>query len=171
MRSHFRQLRNPLGALLAAALMIPGQAPAHSLTYAVNTVNWSFAGAAQVAIPGMVTPIFFKPAGQRLIVTFTSECAVNAPAGNHSAWMDVDIVLINAFTGAVVLTLAPTAGSADAFCTANGTASFDGWESNAVTAAVPNAFPAGSYRIGVRARANAGATGGWFGERQVTVSL
>ena len=116
--------------------------------------------------------VFFADGVEPLPRAATSDSRITVPFGApRSVRMDVDIVLMNAFTGAVVLTLAPTAGSADAFCTANGTAGFDGWESNAVTAAVPNAFPAGNYRIGVRARANAGATGGWFGERQVTVSL
>jgi hypothetical protein len=162
--------RGRLAALCLAAVLAPHAASAHSLRYAVNTVNWSFGGAAQMVVPGMTTTLMFKPVNQRLIITYPAECAVNAPAGNNSAWMDVDIVLLNA-AGAVVYTAPPTAGSFDAFCSANGTAGFDGWESNAVTAVVPPTFAAGFYRAQVRARLNAGATGGWFGERQLTVSL
>lgn len=163
-------LRGRLAALLAAAALLPHPASAHSLGYAINTSNWTFAGPAQVVVNGMTSNMFFKPANQRLILTFASECAVDAPAGNTSGWVDVDIVLLNA-AGAVVLTAAPTAGSADAFCAANGTAGFDGWESNSVSALVPYNFPAGNYQVQVRARINGGATGGWFGERQLTVSL
>jgi len=163
-------LRGRLAALLAAAALLPHTASAHSLGYAVNTVNWTFAGAAQVVVDGMTSNVLAKPANQRLIITFASECAVDAPAGNTSGWVDVDIVLLDA-AGAVVHTATPTAGSADAFCAANGTAGFDGWESNAVVALVPYNFPAGNYRVQVRARINGGATGGWFGERQLAVSL
>ena len=170
MISKHRGLRGRLAALCVAAFVVPHAASAHSLGYAVNTVNWSFVGAAQVVVPGMTTSLVFKPINQRLIITYTAECSVNAPAGNNSAWMDVDIVLLNA-AGAVVYTAPPTVGSADAFCSANGTAGFDGWESNAVTAVVPPALASGFYRAQVRARLNAGATGGWFGERMLTVSL
>jgi hypothetical protein len=170
MRSNFAQLRNRVGALIAAAFMLPGQAPAHSLTTAVGTLNWTFGGAAQVIVPNTTTAFFAKPANQRLIITYAAECAVNAAAGNTSGWMDVDIVLLN-IAGAVVYTAPPTVGSADAYCAANGSAGFDGWESNAVVASVPFNFPAGVYRAQVRARLNGGATGGWFGERQLVVSL
>ncbi|HEY9066720.1 MAG TPA: hypothetical protein VIO33_17190 [Burkholderiaceae bacterium] len=170
MNARTSRLSRFAAALAAAGALVATSAWAHSLGYAVNGVNWTFTGAAQVDIPGMQTNVFAKPANQRLIVTFASECAVNAPAGNTSAWVDVDIVLINA-AGAVVHTASPTVGSGDAFCASNGTAGFDGWTSNAVTALIPYNIPAGNYRVGVKARLNGGATGGWFGERMVSVSL
>ena len=106
--------------------------------------------------------------GQRIVVTFSSECSVNAAAGDTAAWTDVDIVVLN-LLGAVVQTLAPTVGAGDAFCASNGTAGFDGWETNAVTAFGGTGLPAGNYRVQVRARLNGGATGGWFGERSLIV--
>lgn len=117
----------------------------------------------------MTTPVFFNAAGARFIATFSSECSVNALAGNSPAYTDVDIVVLN-LAGVVVATLAPTAGDQGAFCSANGTAGFDGWESNSVQAVGGLGLPAGNYRVQVRARTNGGATGGWFGERSLILS-
>lgn len=152
----------------AATLLVATGASAQSVAAVTAPANWTFAGAAQVVVPGMTTPFFAKLAGGRNIVTFSSECSVNAPAGNHGAWVDVDIVLINAAGAATVL--APTVGNADAFCGANGTLGFDNWNTNAISAVVPTTLPAGFYRAQVRARLNGGATGGWFGERSLIVS-
>ena len=164
--------RNLLGgfAIAAAFGMLPAtQAAAQSIVVNAVPGNWSFVGAAQVQVPGTLTNVFFKPANVRLIATFSAECAVGAPAGNTSAWVDLDIVLLNA-AGAVVHTLAPTLGSSDAFCSSNGTAGVDGWATQSVTAYVPFNFPAGNYRAEVRARINAGATTGWISDRTLLIS-
>lgn len=153
----------------AFGLLASTQASAHSIRAVTAPANWTFSGAAQVVIPGMTTAPFVKLFGRNYIVNFSAECAVDAPAGNSSGWTDVDIVLLN-LAGAVVTTLAPTAGAFDGFCAANGTAGFDGWEMNAINAVVPAALPAGVYRAQVRARLNGGATGGWFGERSLIVT-
>lgn len=163
--------RNWRAAAAAGALALTAAtgASAHSIAAVSSAVNFTFAGAAQVAVPAMTSPLFANAVGQRIVVTFSSECSVNAAAGNSGAWTDVDIVVLNA-GGAVVETLAPTAGAGDAFCASNGTAGFDGWETNAVTAFGGTALPAGAYRVQVRARLNGGAVGGWFGERSLIVS-
>ena len=156
----------------AAALSIAAAASApvaaQSIAAVSESANWTFAGAAQVLIPGMVTPLVAKQANLRLVVYFSAECAVDGAAGNFG-WTDVDIRMINAL-GATVMVLPPTAGSGDAFCSANGTAGFNAWENNTIIARVPFDVPAGNYRFAVYARANAGATGGWFGERALVVS-
>lgn len=157
------------GAIIGAfAALTTSHASADVLSAVTAPANWDFAGAAQVIVPGMTTALFANPLNGRFIVTFSSECAVNAPAGNSSAWTDVDIVLLNV-AGVPVRTLAPTVGSFDAFCGANGTAGFDGWASNSITAVSGGGLPAGLYRVQVRARLNGGATGGWFGERSLVV--
>jgi hypothetical protein len=157
------------GAIIGAfAALATSHASADVLTAVTAPANWNFAGAAQVAIPGMTTPLFVNPLNGRFVVTFSSECSVNAPAGNSIAWTDVDIVVLNA-AGALVRVLPPTVGAGDAFCAANGTAGFDGWESNSITAVSGAGLPAGLYRVQVRARLNGGATGGWFGERSLVV--
>ena len=152
----------------ALAALASTQASADVITATAAVGNWQFAGAAQVPIPGMTSGLFANPLNRRFVVIFSSECAVNAAAGSSAAWSDIDIVLMNA-AGAVVSTLAPTAGNLDAFCSSNGTAGFDGWASNSVMAVAGAGLPAGIYRVQVRARLNNGATGGWFGERSLAV--
>jgi len=154
-------------AASALSLAAATQAWANSLTAVTNAGNWTFVGAALQIVPGTTTALFANPANQRFIVTFSAECAVNAPAGNSIAWTDVDIVVLR--NNVVVSTLQPTVGPNGAFCAANGTAGFDGWESNSITAVGGAGLPAGFYQVQVRARLNGGATGGWFGERATVV--
>jgi hypothetical protein len=151
----------------ALALLAAGQAAAQSIAAVTAPGNWSH-GLGQIAIPGMLTPLFANAAGQRFIVTFSSECAVDAPAGDINSWLDVDIVVLDA-AGAVVATLPPTAGNADAYCAANGSLGFDGWTTQSVTAVGGANLPAGNYRVQVLSRVNLGATGGWHGERALVV--
>lgn len=156
-------------AVLAASALVSTTASADSLAYAVGTDNWTFTGASQVDVSGMQSNVFTKAANARLIITFSAECAVDAPNGNPNAWMDVDIVLLNPTTNAVVYTAAPTVGAADAFCSSTGTAGFGHWATHSVQALIPWNFAAGSYKAAVKARLNAGATGGWLGERMLSV--
>ena len=160
--SKYSNLRR-FAAIGALSLMAATQASAHSLAAVTAAGNFTFA-AGTATLPGMTTPLFFNPAGARFIATFSSECSVNAAAGNSNAYTDVDIVVLNP-ANVVVAVLSPTAGNQDAFCSANGTAGFDGFESNSVQAIGGTNLAAGNYRVQVRARTNAGATGGWFGER------
>jgi hypothetical protein len=156
-------------AVMAASALVSTTASADSLAYAVGTDNWTFTGTSQVDVSGMVSNVFTKPANARLVITFSAECAVDAPAGNPNAWLDVDIVLLNATTNAVVYTAAPTAGSLDAFCSSTGTAGFGHWATHSVQALIPWNLAAGSYKAAVKARLNNGATGGWLGERMLSV--
>jgi hypothetical protein len=155
--------------VLIGSAVVCTQASANSLAYAVGTDNWTFSGTSQVNVEGMVTNVFTKPANTRLVITFSAECAVSAPTGNPNAWLDVDIVLLNATTNAVVYTAAPTAGSFDAFCASTGTAGFGHWATHSVQALIPFNLPAGNYKAAVKARLNNGGTGGWLGERMLSV--
>ena len=152
----------------AFTLMAATQASANMITAVTGLGNTTFLGAAQVVVPGMTSGLFPNPAGARFVVTFSAECSVHAAAGNNTAYTDVDIVVLNA-AGGLVVTLAPTAGTLDAFCAADGTAGFSGFASHSVTAVSPG-LPAGNYRVQVRARLQGGAFGGWFGERSLVVS-
>jgi hypothetical protein len=135
----------------------------------VTAVGNFIFGAGVPTLPGMSTPLFFNNAGQRFIVHFAAECAVNAPAGNTTAWTDVDIIVRNA-AGAVVQVLAPTVGTLGAFCSADGSAGLSGWASNAVIGVGGAGLPAGNYRVQVRARLNNGATQASYGERTLLVT-
>lgn len=154
-------------AVAALSFLAANQAHAAIVAAVPATDNWTH-GVGQFAIPGMVSPLFFNAAGQRFVVTYSAECAVDAPAGDASSWVDVDIQVVND-AGAVVSTLAPTVGSADAFCSANGTVGLDGWSTNSVTAVSPGNLPAGNFRVQVQSRTNSNATGGWHGERLLLI--
>lgn len=155
---------------LAAIILLVTSGVAQATAITANTAagNFLFAGGIPV-LPGMISPLFANPAGTRFIVHFAAECAVNAPAGNTTAWTDVDIQVLNV-AGAVVATLPPTVGAADAFCSADGSAGLSGWRSNAVIAVGGAGLPAGNYRVRVVARLNNGATQASYGERTLIVT-
>ena len=91
--SKYSNLRR-FAAIGALSLMAATQASAHSLAAVTAAGNFTFA-AGTATLPGMTTPLFFNPAGARFIATFSSECSVNAAAGNSNAYTDVDIVVLN----------------------------------------------------------------------------
>lgn len=167
MQSSIRTRLATLAAAFGLAATMAGQAEAHTVTANTAVGNFLFAAGVPV-LPGMTSPLFPNAAGQRFVVIFSAECAVNAPAGNTTAWTDVDIVVLNA-AGAVVAVLQPTVGNADAFCSSDGSAALSGWASNSVTAVGGTGLPAGNYRVQVRARLNNGATGASYGERTLIV--
>lgn len=153
----------------AAALTVAAVGAAQATGVSVNTaVNNFIFNAGTPVLPGMVSPAFANGADQRFIVHFAAECAVNAPAGNTTAWTDVDIELRNA-AGALIAVLAPTAGNQGAFCSADSSAGLSGWQSNAVIATGTTAA-AGNYFVQVRARLNNGATQASYGERTLLVT-
>lgn len=154
----------------AATLSLAAVGAAQATAISVNTAVGNFVfNAGTPLIPGMVSPVFANGAGQRFIVHFAAECAVDAPAGNTTAWTDVDIELRNAAGGALVAVLAPTAGNAGAFCSADGSAGLSGWGAHAVIAA-GSTPAAGNYFVQVRARLNNGATQASYGERTLLVT-
>lgn len=102
-------------------------------------------------------------------VTYTAECAVGAPAGNTTTWLNVDLELVNVATHAVI-GLAPTNQINDALCTADGFAELGGWRMSSITG-VTTTLPAGTYVAQVRANlqdAPAGAFG-WLGDTTLII--
>jgi hypothetical protein len=150
-------------------LLAAGSASATLITHQAVAGNQIIAGG-PVPLLGMTSLPFFNFAGQRFVVTFSAECAVNAPAGNTTTYTDIDIEVLNA-AGVLVQVLTPTVFNSDAFCTANGTAGFDGWVRPSATVVGGVGLPQGDYRVRVRARVNgaAGATAS-YGERALIVS-
>lgn len=156
-------------AALVAALGFAGAASATVISANTAIGNFIYGPAAQVVVPGMTSAFFANAVGQRFVVLFSAECAVDAPAGNTTAWSDVDIVVLNV-AGAVVQTLPPTVGTLGALCSSDGSAGLSGWSSNAVIAVGGPGLPAGTYRVQVRARLNNGATNGSIGERSLVIT-
>jgi hypothetical protein len=161
----FQKSRIAVSAAIALGLTAAaGPATAGVLAVQRNNTNFSFTSGTPTLLPDAT---FNVNAGDTIAVTFSSECATDAPAGNFSAWTDVDIQLVNS-VDAVVNTLSPTSGSLDAFCSANGTAGFDGFSMNAVTATHTFAS-SGFFKIRVIGRLDAGATGAWYGDKSLVV--
>ncbi|MCW5665719.1 MAG: hypothetical protein KIT35_17965 [Piscinibacter sp.] len=161
-------LRRSFAAAALAAVSV-GAAQAHTLFGTTATGNQIINVPGPVLVSGMVSPFISIAPGQRLLVHFAAECAVNAPAGNTTAWTDVDIVMLNA-AGAVVRSLVPMGGNLGAFCSADGSAGLSGWRSNKVIAELRTNLPLGRYRVQVRARLNNGATQASYGERTLLIT-
>lgn len=117
---------------------------------------------------GAVESARFTTSGH-VTVQYTAECAVSAPAGNTSTWLNVAIELRNVVTNAVI-TLSPTNQTQDALCTANGTVGADGWAMNSVTG-IHTTLPAGIYVARVRANLQFGGPGmfGWLGDSTLII--
>jgi hypothetical protein len=110
---------------------------------------------------GETTLSFNLGSAGKKILTFSARCAVTAPAGNTTAWLDLDIVV----NGIVV---APTVGSGDPFCSANGTAGgLDGQVRRSIT--VPVQGIQGSNTVQVLARGNGGASGLYLGDLALVI--
>lgn len=157
-----RPLLSRAAAVAALAAMAAGTASADTLSAQTRSGNFTFTsqqqqGPVNVPVaPGIFTsPVFAHIQGERLIVSYTAECAVSGPGTTR--WLDLNIVARNVTTNAVQV-LPPTAGTQDALCTSNGTPTADGWQMNAVNAVAAN-LPTGLYRIELQARLSGPGTG------------
>jgi hypothetical protein len=115
---------------------------------AINTTNW-LGSAAQSLVAldpsGITTLNFTLDSAGKKVLTFSAVCSVRAPAGDALSWVDIDIVV----NGVV---MAPTVGNDDAFCSANGTASYDDYARASIT--IPIKGVAGNNTIQIKARGN-----------------
>lgn len=161
-------MRRSLAGVALAAVAV-GAAQAHTLFGTTAVGNQIINVPGPVPVAGMVTPLMNIAPGQLLTAHFAAECAVDAPAGNTTAWTDVDLVVLNG-PGAVVAVLQPTVGTLGAFCSADGSAGLSGWRSNKVIGVLRSALPLGMYRFQVRARLNNGATAASYGERTLLIT-
>jgi hypothetical protein len=137
-------------AVLALALAgAAATAQAGIRASAINTSNWLAPSAAQSLVAldpsGMTTLNFTLASAGKKVLTFSAVCSVRAPAGDALSWVDLDIVV----NGVVV---APTIGNDDAFCSANGTASYDDYARTSIT--IPIRGVAGNNTIQIKARGN-----------------
>lgn len=146
-------------------LGLGGVADAKVIGSGSNPSNFSFSAAtANVPIAaGTAAPTVLNVAAPRrgsYVLTFSAECSVDAPAGNSSAWIDIDVVVNGT-------TVSPTVGTGDAFCGANGTVGFDGWVRPSISVAVD--LIKGLNVISILARRDAGATAGWLSDSSIVV--
>lgn len=150
-------------AALAAALAFSGMASARVLAGNGYPNNFSYATSGTyvpiTAAAATTLTVNAAKAG-RYVLTYSAECAVDAPAGDTSSWVDIDIEV----NGTVVR---PTLGTQDAFCSANGTLGFDGWVRASVTTTVD--LLAGANTVRVLGKYQFNATGGWLGDSAIVV--
>jgi hypothetical protein len=146
----------------AAALFVPSVASADFLKRSFHAANFSFTSPT-VLVPinsGATVLSFTLTAPDVIVVTFSAECSVNAPAGNSGAWVDIDLRLDG-------VAIVPTAGTSDAFCGADGVSGFGHWTRVSITTAV--SVPAGTHTISVLGRLNFGATGGLISDSSLVL--
>lgn len=149
---------------LAGALMTVTATSFASIKMAqVRANNWTGPATASYVplnAAGLTTISFYLAAPTRLIVNYSAECAVAAPAGNTGAWLDIDLIVNGS-------TLAPTAGNQDAFCSSNGTVGADGWTRSSISIFFNGVTGLNTIRI--QARGNGGATSVWLGDSSLVV--
>jgi hypothetical protein len=156
--------RSLVGVLAVALLTVPLNAALRAS--ATRPGNWTFPQGAVAAVPLTTsgsTALTFSGSGKH-VITYSAECAVGAPAGNASTWVTIDIYLDG-------VALPPTAGTLDAFCVANGTASLDGWATHAISVPTP-ALPTGTHTVEIKASVQSGAAGdvGWLSDSSLVVT-
>jgi hypothetical protein len=152
-------------AILALALAgTAAAAQAGVKASALRPGNWVSLSAAEVLVPvnaaGATTLSFTLPSAGKKILTYSAECAVDAPAGVTGTWLSLDIYV----NGVVV---SPTIGTTDPFCPANGTMGFDGYVRASIT--IPIQGKSGSNTIQIKARGGGSATGLWLGDSALVI--
>lgn len=143
-------------ALALSALAVAAQAKV--IISGVYPSNFSFSTATSLvplASTGATSRTFNITKAGTYVLTFSAECSVDAPAGDNAAWVDLDILIDG-------VAVAPTSGTSDAFCSANGTLGFDGWAHPSIT--IPVSLTAANHTLQVQGRLNFGATGGWISD-------
>jgi hypothetical protein len=129
---------------LGAAMLVASASPGHAITliyktsYTGNQVYATEGGPTLVDLgEGNGTSFTVKtPVPARLAIFLNAECAVSAADTN--TWLQLDILVDG-------VEAAPTNGTGNAFCTADGAAGLDHWITAASDASVD--VPAGSHTI------------------------
>lgn len=151
--------------IAAAALAVVATASqADVLSVATRLGNWSQNSAAAVFVPlndlNATSVRFSVATARRVVITYSAECAVDAPVDNNSAWLEITILIDG-------VPLRPTGGTADAFCSADGKVGFNNWVRPSVTGYL--AVSAGIHTVQVQTSGLNGATGLWLGDTAMII--
>lgn len=152
-----------LAAAPAGAKVIAHATYHQNFTFSTSTAAvplWQF-----VLLPGgeridRYDVTFTAPAPGAYLVTYSAECSVDAGAGDRTAYLDIDLQMDG-------VPIAPTAGDADALCTANGDPGHDGWVRRSIT--VGAFLSGGTHTLRVLGRLNNAALGGWLGDSAIVI--
>lgn len=125
-----------------AASLVPAGAQAAVLASTNNQIaQLTGPGAIQLDLstaPGAQRQVtFVAPTATDVIISFDAECSVAGPGFN--AYANIDIQVDTAPLGGGFVSVLPTTGPDDAFCSTNGSPPDDGWvnASRSVVARVP----------------------------------
>ena len=155
-------LRHATLALLLAGAAATAQAGVKAS--AIRPGNFVALSPNEVLVPlnaaGATTLSFSLPSAGKKILTYSAECAVDALTGETGAWLQLDIYV----NGVVV---APTSDTTDPFCSANGTAGFDGYVRASIT--VPVQGKSGGNTVQIKAKGGSNARGLWLGDAALVV--
>lgn len=139
---------------VASAKVIASGTYAANFSYAVNPTY------VPITPTGLTTLTFNVTKAGRYVLTYSAECSVNEPAANVSAWVEIDVEV----NGVAV---APTLGTSDGFCGADGVAGFAHWTRPSVTTVV--SLVAGTNTVRIKGGFQAGATGGWLSDSAIVI--
>jgi hypothetical protein len=155
-----------IGKVIAVTALVAVSSTAFAAVrgYHARASNFSSTAVSGVDVPlnaaGATIVTFNLPAAGKKVLTFSAECAVDAPAGNVSAWLDLDIIV----NGVVVPV---TDQGSDAFCAADGAVGFSGWVRPSISVAV-NGLQ-GNNTVRIRAKGQGGATGIWVSDTALII--
>lgn len=154
-----------VSACAVAAAMIAAPAHADVLAFDSSPGNFSFSTAtATVPIRSNgKAAVNFEIEGTKkkvVVISFSAECSVDAPANDVGSWVDIDILVDG-------VAVSPTGITQDGFCSADGQVGFSGWVRPAAIVAVR--LEPGKHKVSVLARLNSGATGGWISDSAIVV--
>jgi len=93
-------------------------------------------------------------------LTYSAECSADNGAATNSGWVHLDIEV----NGVII---APTVGSADAFCSPDNVAGSSGWVRPSITA--PVRLLAGNNTVRILGRFAAPVTLGWLGDSSLVI--
>ena len=94
------------------------------------------------------------------VLTYSAECSADNGAATNSGWIDLD-VKING------VTLAPTIGTSDAFCSPDNVAGTSGWVRPSIS--MPVSLIAGVNTVQILGNVFAPVTTGWLGDSALVV--
>lgn len=148
---------------VAALSLLASAASAKVLLGVTRASNFTFTASA-TPVPlnsGGATTISFN-AGKAgtYVLTYSAECSADSGGNNNTGWVDIDI-RING------VTVAPTVGTSDAFCSPDGFAGTSGWVRPSIT--VPVTLIAGVNTVQILGNIFAPVTTGWLGDSSLVI--
>jgi hypothetical protein len=148
---------------VAALSLLASAASAKVLLAATRASNFTFT-ASGTAVPldagGSTTLSFTAKKNGVYVLTYSAECSADNGAATNAGWIDLDIQINGA-------TVAPTLGTADAFCSPDGFVGSSGWVRPSIT--VPINLVAGPNTVRILGNVFAPVTTGWLGDASLVI--